>query len=127
MLDDWTELVIDVGIQVLAVLAHQVELIVNVDVRVDLLVERKTLDLVDGLTAVEDADIEQLIADLLELIKILFLGLNELDAVHGRRRDGDDSCSRRLLALPILLLIGVIFLRSKVWLSIHTFFILLLE
>lgn len=127
VLDDWAELVIDVGIQILSMSAHQVEFIVDVDIRVDLLVERKTLDLVDGLTAIVDADIEQLKAHLLELIEILFLGLNKLDAVHGRRRDGDDSCSCRLLTLPILLLIGFILLCSKVWLSVPQVFILLLE
>lgn len=73
--------------------AHQVKFVVDVDVRVDLLVQGQALHLIDGLATIVDADIEQLVADLLELLQILFFCLDELDSTHWSGRDGDDAGS----------------------------------
>lgn len=91
------------------------------------MVQRQALDLIDGLATIVDADVEQLVANLLELIQILFFCLDELDAVHGRGRDGYDAGSCRFLTLTILLLVVAILLGCEVRLPIHQFLVLLLE
>lgn len=70
------EFLIQVCVELLSVLLHEVKLVSNIDHFVHFLVERLAGDFLDALISIMQADIQKLKTDLFEFVKIwLDLGL----------------------------------------------------